>query len=140
MQVDRVEFPSERGHLLRGRWHAALGRTRARVLFAHCFSCTAASRAAVAIARALARQGFDVLRFDFTGLGDSEGDFAAARAIHREWYPLMDVNFVETSPGPVKYAMSRMGLLEENYRLPMAPISDESRAKVDAVLSQLKPT
>jgi 4-hydroxy-tetrahydrodipicolinate synthase len=69
-----------------------------------------------------------------------EGDFAAARGIHREWYPLMDVNFCETSPGPVKYAMSQMGLLEANYRLPMAPISAENRAKVDAVLSQLKLT
>ena len=69
-----------------------------------------------------------------------EGDFAAARAIQREWYPLMDVNFCETSPGPVKYAMSRMGLLEANYRLPMAPISAENRTKVDAVLSQLKLT
>jgi len=69
-----------------------------------------------------------------------EGDFAAARAIQREWYPLMAVNFAETSPGPVKYAMSRMGLLEANYRLPMAPISAENRAKVDAVLSQLKLT
>lgn len=69
-----------------------------------------------------------------------EGDFAAARALHREWYPLMDVNFAETSPGPVKYAMSKMGLLEANYRLPMAPISAENRAKVDAVLSQLKLT
>jgi len=69
-----------------------------------------------------------------------EGDFAAARGIHREWYPLMDVNFCETSPGPVKYAMSRMGLLEANYRLPMAAISADNRAKVDAVLSQLKLT
>jgi 4-hydroxy-tetrahydrodipicolinate synthase len=68
------------------------------------------------------------------------GDFAAARGFHREWYPLMDVNFCETSPGPVKYAMAQMGLLEENYRLPMAPISAENRAKVDAVLSQLKLT
>jgi 4-hydroxy-tetrahydrodipicolinate synthase len=69
-----------------------------------------------------------------------EGDFAAALAVHREWYPLMDVNFSETSPGPVKYAMAAMGLLEANYRLPMAPISAENRAKVDAVLSQLKLT
>jgi 4-hydroxy-tetrahydrodipicolinate synthase len=69
-----------------------------------------------------------------------KGDFAAARAIHKQWCPLMDVNFTETSPGPVKYAMSRMGLLEANYRLPMAPISAENRAKVDAVLSKLKLT
>jgi 4-hydroxy-tetrahydrodipicolinate synthase len=69
-----------------------------------------------------------------------EGDFAGALEIHRKWYPLMDVNFCETSPGPLKYAMSQMGLLEANYRLPMAPISAENRAKVDAVLSQLELT
>lgn len=67
-----------------------------------------------------------------------KGNFAGALDIHREWYPLMDVNFCETSPGPVKYAMFKMGLLEESYRLPMAPISDENRSKVDAVLTQLK--
>lgn len=67
-----------------------------------------------------------------------EGDFAGARAIHREWHPLMEVNFCETSPGPVKYALAKMGLLEPNYRLPMAPISAENQARVDAVLSQQK--
>lgn len=52
------------------------GQPRATVLFAHCFSCTRKIRAAVHIARALVEQGFAVLRFDFTGLGQSEGDFA----------------------------------------------------------------
>ncbi len=63
------------------------------------------------------------------------GDFAGARAIHRKYHPLMTVNFCETSPGPVKYAMARMGLLEESYRLPMVPIASESKAEVDAVLA-----
>lgn len=65
------------------------------------------------------------------------GDFAGALAIHRNYYPLMEVNFCETSPGPVKYAMARMGLCEEVYRLPMVPIAAESRAKVDHVLGSL---
>lgn len=67
-----------------------------------------------------------------------KGNFASALDIHRKFYPLMDVNFCESSPGPVKYAMAQMGLLEANYRLPIAPIAAESRAKVDTVLSQLE--
>lgn len=65
------------------------------------------------------------------------GDFKAALAVHRKFHPLMEVNFCETSPGPVKYAMARMGLCEEVYRLPMVPIAAESKAKVDAVLGSL---
>ena len=65
------------------------------------------------------------------------GDFAGAREIHRRWFPLMDVNFCETSPGPVKYAMARMGLCGEVYRLPMVPISQLSKAMVDSVLEDV---
>ena len=65
------------------------------------------------------------------------GDYATARAIHRKYFSLMEVNFVETSPGPVKYAMAKMGLLEPNYRLPMVPVTAQTAAKVDAVLADL---
>ena len=65
------------------------------------------------------------------------GDFAAARATHRKFLALMEVNFVETSPGPVKYAMAKMGLLEANYRLPMVQVTPESALKIDAVLAEL---
>jgi 4-hydroxy-tetrahydrodipicolinate synthase len=64
-------------------------------------------------------------------------DFAAARAIHRRIIGLMQINFVEANPGPVKYAMAAMGLLEEAYRLPMVPPKPESKAKIDAVLKEL---
>ncbi len=64
-------------------------------------------------------------------------DFAAARAIHRRVINLMQINFVESNPGPVKYAMAQMGLLDEVYRLPMVPLKPESKAKVDAVLREL---
>jgi len=66
-----------------------------------------------------------------------QGDFVAARAVHRRLYPLMTANFCETSPGPVKAAMEMMGLLKANYRLPMVPITPESRAKLEAVLRDL---
>src|SRR5580700_4977064 len=58
------------------------------------------------------------------------GDFAAARALQRRYMPLMQVNFVESNPMPVKWAMARMGLLEPVYRLPMVPPSEASQHKI----------
>lgn len=65
------------------------------------------------------------------------GDFAAARAIHTRILPLMQVNFVEANPVPVKAAMADMGLLDEVYRLPMVSPRRESRDRIDSVLKQL---
>jgi 4-hydroxy-tetrahydrodipicolinate synthase len=65
------------------------------------------------------------------------GDFVAARAQHRKYLPLMDANFVETNPGPVKAAMAEMGLLEPVWRLPMVAPRPESLAKIRAVLESL---
>jgi len=65
------------------------------------------------------------------------GDFATARTIHAKLLPLLLVNFVESNPGPVKFAMSAMGLCEEVYRLPMAPIKDTSKQKVLGVMREL---
>jgi 4-hydroxy-tetrahydrodipicolinate synthase len=62
------------------------------------------------------------------------GDFAGARAIQRQWLALMEVNFCEVNPGPVKAAMGMMGLLEPVFRLPMVPPSEANRAKIEAVL------
>ena len=62
------------------------------------------------------------------------GDFAGAREYQRRWFPLMEVNFVEANPQPVKAAMAMMGLLEPVWRLPMTAPSDASRAKIEAVL------
>jgi 4-hydroxy-tetrahydrodipicolinate synthase len=64
----------------------------------------------------------------------NHNDFAAAREIQRRWLPLMQINFVESNPMPVKWALSRMGLLDANYRLPMVPPSDLSKQKIEAVL------
>jgi 4-hydroxy-tetrahydrodipicolinate synthase len=64
-------------------------------------------------------------------------DFASARAVHARILPLMTVNFVESNPIPVKAAMADMGLLDEQYRLPMVPPRPESRDKIRKVLSEL---
>ena len=65
------------------------------------------------------------------------GDFAGARAMQRKYLPLMEVNFIETSPGPVKAAMAEMGLLEPAWRLPLVSPKPESLAKIHAVLESL---
>ena len=65
------------------------------------------------------------------------GDFAAARAIQAKFLPLMNVNFVESNPIPVKAAMALMGLLEPVWRLPMVPPSPASLAKIEKVLESV---
>jgi 4-hydroxy-tetrahydrodipicolinate synthase len=65
------------------------------------------------------------------------GDFAAARTVHARLLPLMQVNFVESNPGPVKWALARMGLLEEAYRLPMVPPRAASQERIAEALRGL---
>ena len=66
-----------------------------------------------------------------------EGKWNEARGLHYRLLPLMEVNFIESSPGPVKAAMAMMGLLEENFRLPLVPITEKSRDRVREVLVNL---
>ena len=61
-----------------------------------------------------------------------------SRQIHAQLLPLMMVNFIESNPIPVKSAIAALGLLEENYRLPMVPPREASRAKIRQVLAELK--
>jgi 4-hydroxy-tetrahydrodipicolinate synthase len=55
------------------------------------------------------------------------GSFHFARKIHYKLLPLMEANFIESSPAPCKFVMAEMGLLEENLRLPLVPVSDATR-------------
>ncbi len=64
-------------------------------------------------------------------------DFAAARDLQRKYLPLMDVNFVESNPIPVKAALALMGLLEPVWRLPMCPPAPANLAKIEKVLETL---
>ena len=66
------------------------------------------------------------------------GDFAGARQMHHFLVPLMLGNFIESNPGPVKYAMSVMGLCEEVYRLPVVSPRPASQEKIRAFLKELK--
>jgi len=60
-----------------------------------------------------------------------------ARELHRRYHPLMEINFVESNPIPVKAAMAEMGLLEAAWRLPMVPPKQENLARIQAVLAAL---
>ena len=64
-----------------------------------------------------------------------KGDFERARKIHRRYHALMEVNFIESSPAPVKAALAIMGRIELAYRLPIVPPTPESRAKIEQVLA-----
>jgi putative redox protein len=74
---EAITFPSAGGHALSARLDVPTGSApRAYALFAHCFTCSKDTRAATFVAEALADAGIATLRFDFTGLGGSGGDFA----------------------------------------------------------------
>jgi 4-hydroxy-tetrahydrodipicolinate synthase len=66
-----------------------------------------------------------------------QGNFGAARKIHRRYHPLMEINFVESNPIPVKSALAEMGLLEPVWRLPLVPPKEENRARIRGVLEAL---
>jgi 4-hydroxy-tetrahydrodipicolinate synthase len=64
-----------------------------------------------------------------------EGKFDEARKLHFQLLPLMQINFIETNPIPVKAALAMMGMVQEVYRLPMCPMKPENRAKLEKVLT-----
>src|SRR6478672_4111346 len=66
-----------------------------------------------------------------------KGAFTAARKIHYKILPLMEANFIESSPSPCKFVMKEMGLLEENLRLPLVPVTKPSREKLAVVMKEL---
>jgi 4-hydroxy-tetrahydrodipicolinate synthase len=65
------------------------------------------------------------------------GDLVEARKLHYRLLPLLEANFIESSPGPVKAAMAMMGLIEENFRLPLVPVTEKSRDHLREVLTEL---
>jgi 4-hydroxy-tetrahydrodipicolinate synthase len=69
--------------------------------------------------------------------GEGGAGWPAARELHYRLLPLMEGNFLESSPGPVKAAMALMGLLEERLRLPLVPVQDQTRARLRELLKEL---
>ncbi len=76
VRSEKMTFPGADGEILAARLDLPVGKPRAVALFAHCFTCTKDIFAAARIAQGLAEEGIAVLRFDFTGLGHSQGEFA----------------------------------------------------------------
>jgi 4-hydroxy-tetrahydrodipicolinate synthase len=66
-----------------------------------------------------------------------DGAQTSSRKIHYNILPLMEANFIESSPAPCKFVMKEMGLLEENLRLPLVPVTKETQSKLRAVLKEL---
>lgn len=67
-----------------------------------------------------------------------KGKWEKALELHNKLLPLMNANFLESNPIPVKAALAMMGLIQEYYRLPMVPISEKNREKLRKVLAELK--
>lgn len=67
-----------------------------------------------------------------------DGAWTAARKLHYKILPLMEANFMESSPAPCKFVMKELGLLEENLRLPLVPVSDAARTRLREVLAEVK--
>ena len=101
MQTRKVTFPNDDGNALAGLLDQPDGAVRGYALFAHCFTCSKNLKAAANVSRALAASGIAVLRFDFTGLGQSEGTFA-------------DTNF----SGNVSDLLAAASFLEREYSAP----------------------
>ena len=66
-----------------------------------------------------------------------DNDWTHARRLHNQFLPLMQANFIESSPLPVKAALAMMGRIDENYRLPLLPMKKETRAKLEKIVSSL---
>jgi 4-hydroxy-tetrahydrodipicolinate synthase len=66
-----------------------------------------------------------------------KGAWTSARKIHYKILPLMEANFIESSPAPCKFVMKEMGLLEENLRLPLVPVTEPTRKKLREIWKEL---
>jgi putative redox protein len=101
-RTERFDFPNGRGQTLAARLERPAGPVRAGAVFAHCFTCGMNVHAAVRTARALAARRIATLRFDFTGLGASEGDLAEESFTRNVDDLLAAVRRLEDEIGPVR--------------------------------------
>jgi 4-hydroxy-tetrahydrodipicolinate synthase len=67
----------------------------------------------------------------------TRGDYASARELHERLMPLHEELFCETSPAPVKYALSVLGRCDEACRLPLAPLTEASKARIRAAMTKV---
>jgi putative redox protein len=121
---EKLEFPNGRGQVLAGRLDRPQGQPKAYALFAHCFTCSKDTVAAARIAAALAARGIATLRFDFTGLGGSGGDFANTNFSSNVEDLLAAAAWLETHRGPARlligHSLGGAAMLAAAARLPEA--------------------
>ncbi|UCC81933.1 MAG: OsmC family protein [Gemmatimonadota bacterium] len=145
MQTQRLTFPGATGDVLSGRLELPVDeKPIGYALFAHCFTCSKNYKAVVDISRALAQARIGVLRFDFTGLGESEGDFsdttfssnvedliAAAQYMEREW---------EAPAILVGHSLGGAAVLQAAHHIPtcQAVVTIGAPAEPQHVIRQLK--
>src|SRR5438309_4405626 len=97
MPAERFDFPNASGERLAALIDRPAGAPRAFALFAHCFTCGKDIFAAARIAEGLTARGLAVLRFDFTGIGSSEGEFADTNFSSNVQDLLAAVDFLRTN-------------------------------------------
>jgi len=123
-RFEKLTFPGSQGATLAGRLELPEGEPRAYALFAHCFTCTKDIFAASRIAEGLARHGIAVLRFDFTGLGASEGDFAHTNFTSNVEDLVKAADFLRDSYGAPKiligHSLGGAAVLAAAHRVPEA--------------------
>ena len=66
------------------------------------------------------------------------GQWNEARTLHYKLLPLMEGNFIESSPGPVKAGLALMGMIEENLRLPLVPVQEKTRNRMREILAEIE--
>ena len=124
MPSEHVRFAGSQGHELDARLDRPPGPLRGCALFAHCFSCSKETRAASRISRALAQRGIAVLRFDFTGLGASEGEFSETNFSTNVADIVAAARFLGSEYGPVNllvgHSLGGAGVLAAAADIPQA--------------------
>lgn len=124
MPSEHVRFAGSQGHELDARLDRPSGPLRGYALFAHCFSCSKETRAASRISRALAQRGIAVLRFDFTGLGASAGDFSETNFSTNVADIVAAARFLAAEHGPVNllvgHSLGGAGVLAAAADIPEA--------------------
>ncbi len=121
---ERIEFTGSGGEALAARLDRPLGPPAAHALFAHCFTCSKDVFAAARISTALAERGIAVLRFDFTGLGSSGGDFANTNFSSNVDDLVLAADYLAAEHAPVKiligHSLGGAAVLAAAERIPAA--------------------
>lgn len=122
--IHQISFPGSKGARLAGRLDVPVLAPDAYALFAHCFTCSKDVHAATRISRALAEEGFATLRFDFTGLGHSEGEFASTDFSSNVDDLVAAADWLRANHGPpsvlIGHSLGGAAVLAAAHRIPEA--------------------